>query len=108
MSELQRDEATARRMTESENAECAAFASEMERIKQTHWGKSFLTDMLLAVAHVGGFTVVDKGERDALLAGIKGAAHALRSYQYGNSSPELARSAADALDAIIDKKGSGA
>ena len=32
---------------------------------------------------------------------IVAASHALRSYQYGNGSPELAQSAADAIDAAI-------
>lgn len=33
------------------------------------------------------------------------AVHALRSYQYGNSSPELAEEVADALEAAIKKAG---
>lgn len=38
-----------------------------------------------------------KGEREVLTA----AYHALRSYQHGNSSPELAKEIADRLEPIV-------
>ena len=37
----------------------------------------------------------------ALLKVARAASHALKSYEYGNGSPDLARSIADALDAAI-------
>jgi hypothetical protein len=38
-----------------------------------------------------------------LLKVLQAASHALRSYQYGNASTELAQSTADACDAAIAK-----
>ena len=40
-------------------------------------------------------------QRDALKAALTAAAHALRSYQYGNSATELAGTIADKADAAI-------
>ena len=34
---------------------------------------------------------------------LRGAAHALRSYQYGNSAPALAEAFADRLDAMCER-----
>jgi hypothetical protein len=42
-----------------------------------------------------------KHQADLVKAAIA-AVHALRSYQYGNSSPELAEEIADALEAAIE------
>ena len=36
-----------------------------------------------------------------LLVALQGAVHALRSYQYGNASPDLAASVADHCTALI-------
>lgn len=36
-----------------------------------------------------------------LLSALRGASHALRSYQFGNSSPDLAAATADSIDAAI-------
>ncbi len=44
---------------------------------------------------------------DEMLEAIKAASHALRSYQYGNSSEELAKEMADALDGIVAKAEGG-
>jgi len=39
-----------------------------------------------------------EAERDALAKSLRGAKEALRSYEYGNSSPELAEHVADKID----------
>ncbi len=38
---------------------------------------------------------------DRARAGIKASVHALRSYQYGNSSPDLAEAIADKLEILL-------
>lgn len=43
------------------------------------------------------------GDSSGLMKAAAAAVHALRSYQYGNSSPELAEEVADALEAAIKK-----
>jgi hypothetical protein len=43
------------------------------------------------------------GDSSGLMTAAAAAVHALRSYQYGNSSPELAEEVADALEAAIKK-----
>lgn len=40
-------------------------------------------------------------ERQALLDACKAASHALKSYQYGNASPDLAKEMAEYCDAAI-------
>ena len=40
-----------------------------------------------------------------LVAALKGASHALRSYQYGNASTKLSESIADHIDAVLRKAG---
>lgn len=42
-----------------------------------------------------------RAEIDQLREALKGASHALRSYQYGNASTELAASIADRCDAVL-------
>ena len=42
-----------------------------------------------------------KAERDTLLQAAEAAFHALRSYQYGNASPDLAEEIADRLDLVL-------
>lgn len=46
---------------------------------------------------------LDKAEAQVrqLLTVLLGASHALRSYQYGNSAPDLAEEAANAIDAAL-------
>jgi len=41
---------------------------------------------------------------DALYAALQAAGHALRSYQYGNSSPDLAAQTADGIDALLSDR----
>jgi histidinol-phosphate/aromatic aminotransferase/cobyric acid decarboxylase-like protein len=38
-----------------------------------------------------------------LVATLKAASHALRSYQYGNSATDLAQEMADSIDAVIEE-----
>lgn len=42
-----------------------------------------------------------KAQRDALLQVSEAAFHALRSFQYGNGSTELAEESADQLDRVL-------
>ena len=44
---------------------------------------------------------LDADERTELLVALQGAVHALRSYQYGNASPDLAECIADRCAALI-------
>ena len=37
------------------------------------------------------------------IATLKAASHSLRSYQYGNSAPDLAEEMADTIDAVVSK-----
>jgi hypothetical protein len=43
------------------------------------------------------------GIREELLKACRAAVHALRSYQHGNSAPDLAESVADAVEKAIQK-----
>lgn len=47
--------------------------------------------------------VLSETRRSEMLAALISAAHALRSYQYGNAATDLAREIADAADAAIAK-----
>jgi hypothetical protein len=60
-----------------------------------------VADMLLALKACAEAAAK---ERDKLRKALKGASHALRSYQYGNGSTELAQSIADACDAALEDK----
>lgn len=59
-------------------------------------------DGLAAIAERDALTPA-QAAADDMLAALKGASHALRSYQYGNASTELAASIADRCDAAIAK-----
>ena len=39
----------------------------------------------------------------ALEAALRGAWHALKSYEYGNSAPDLAKEAAEAIERVIPR-----
>ena len=63
-----------------------------------------LTDDLAIVAilkEAGMSRVGLAREIHRLRRALKTAGHALRSYQYGNGSPDLAKDVADELDAIL-------
>lgn len=47
-------------------------------------------------------------QRDNVLAALEAATHALRSYQYGNDAPDLAKDVADKADAVIANAKGGA
>ena len=63
----------------------------------------------LAQSICGAVNAYDKLKRDneTLLKTLKACSHALRSYQYGNSSEELAEEMADAADAAIKQAEEG-
>jgi hypothetical protein len=66
-------------------------------------GKSDAELRLLMPGFYAGYRSALRGlrHREVLLKATEAAFHALRSYQYGNASPELAEEVADACEAAL-------
>lgn len=47
------------------------------------------------------FVIAACNAHDEFMRALRGASHALRSFQYGNASDEFAKNQADAIDAVL-------
>lgn len=81
-------------MDEATRQLCRELGTSMEAIKARPGGSDFLTDFTLSIVRLSGLTAIDAATLTAIY-------HALRSYQFGNAAPALAKGLADDIEQLM-------